>query len=278
MSDRATARHRAPQRPTTPLDSLTDTLTGGLTAVTDQLGTVSRSGAVLAVSTGLVATMGLPAAAVTKTAPENGAAVSRSTSLTAAVVALPASVTGGAALSAPAGATLTFERDALAVRKAKPKPKPRPKVVQEVRRTEAASRSAVRSAPKARAASSEDDDSAGSGSSAAGVLGIARRYIGTPYVYGGTTPAGFDCSGFVRYVLGKVGVSMPRTSAQQYGAVRRISRSEARPGDLVFIFTGGRVSHVGFYLGGNRMIDSPRRGKSIQEREIWSSNIAFGRP
>ena len=265
MSERATARHRAPQRPLTPLDALTDTLTGGLTAVSDSLGTVGRSGAVLAVSTGLVATMGLPANAVTKTAPENGAAFARSTVVTAAAVALPASVTNGAAVSAPASAKLTFERDALAVKKAKPKPKP--KVVQELRTTQKASRSSARSAPKAATTGSRSD-----------VLAIARQYIGTPYVYGGTTPSGFDCSGFTKYVLAKVGISVPRTSAQQYAAGRKISRGEARPGDLVAIFSGGRVTHIGFYLGGNRMIDSPRPGKSIQEREIWSSNLAFGRP
>jgi peptidoglycan DL-endopeptidase CwlO len=266
LSDRAIARHRAPQRPLTPLDSLTDTLTGGLTVVSDSIGSVGRSGAVLAVSTGLVATMGLPANAVTKTAPENGAAFARSTVVTAAAVALPASVTNGAAVSAPASAKLTFERDALAVKKAKPKPKP--KVVQELRTTQKASRSSERAAPKAATTTSRSD-----------VLAIARQYIGTPYRYGGTTPGGgFDCSGFTQYVLRKVGISVPRTSQQQYAAATKISRGEARPGDLVFIFTGGRVTHMGFYLGGNRMIDSPRSGKSIQEREIWSSNIAFGRP
>lgn len=260
MSDRATARHRAPHRPLNPLDTLTDTLTGGLTAVSGSLGSAGRSGAVLAVSTGLVATMALPANAVTTSAPQGGADVARPTVVTAAV-------------RARAVAEPTFERDALAVPKVAPKAaskvgsKRRPKVVQELRTTQKASRSAARTAPKATTGDSRD-----------GVLAIARQYVGTPYVYGGTTPDGFDCSGFTRYVLAKVGVSLPRTSSQQYGAVHRISRGEARAGDLVFIFTGGRVTHVGFYLGGNRMIDSPRPGKSVQERQIWSSNVAFGRP
>lgn len=280
MSDRRSARHRAPQRPLTPLDSLTDTLGGQLTAVGEQLGTYGRSGAVLAVSTGLVATMGLPAGAVTKTAPENGAAFARSSVASAAAVTLPASVLDGAAVSAPAGATVTFERKAITVT-ATVKPKRKPRVA------ERAARSSERSRPQ-RANDVTDSSKDGNGKDDNGsdaprnvkggsVVSIARQLLGIPYVYGGTTTRGFDCSGFTRYVFAKAGVSLPRTSGQQYAASRRISRSEARAGDLVFIFSGGRVTHVGIFVGGNRMIDSPRPGKSTQEREIWSSNIAFGR-
>ncbi len=260
MSDCTTGRHRASHRPLTPFDSLTDTLTGRLTAVSDHLGSLGRGGAVLAVSTGLVASVALPAAAVTKTAPENGAALSKASAVSAAAVALPASVTSGAAVTAPSGASVDFERAALTV-DAKPtaKPTPRKRVVERASR------------------SSERTGRAGSVTGGS-LLSIARSLIGTPYVYGGTTTAGFDCSGFTKYVFGKVGISLPRTSGQQYAATTRISRSQARAGDLVFVFSGGRVTHVGIYTGGNMMIDSPRSGQSVSEREIWSSNIAFGRP
>ncbi|WP_088287221.1 C40 family peptidase [Kineosporia sp. A_224] len=275
MSERSSARHRAPARPLTPFDSLTDTLTGQLSAVGDQLGSVGRSGAVLAVSTGLVATMGMPASAVTKTAPENGVSLSRPSVVTAAAVALPASVVSGAAVTAPSTANVSFERSTLTVKKAAPKPK--------ARVVERASRSAVRAAAPVRKtsavkSSTKKASSPGRSVDTSSIVSIARSLLGIPYVYGGTTTAGFDCSGFSKYVYGKAGISLPRTSGAQYAAVTHLSRSQARPGDLVFIFSGGRVTHVGIFTGGNRMIDSPRSGKSTQEREIWSSNIAFGRP
>lgn len=269
MSDRHEARHRAPHRPTTPLDSLTDTLTGQLGAVTGQLGAVGRSGAVLAVSTGLVATMGLPASAVTKTAPGTGVSLSRPSVVTASAVALPASVTGGAAVTAPASASVTFERGAITASKAAPKPKARQQVkVSRSSRTSAATPVKKSSSPKKSAPARSVDTSS--------ILSIARSLLGIPYAYGGTTTAGFDCSGFTRYVYGQAGVSLPRTSGQQYAAVRHIPRSQAKAGDLVFVLSGGRVTHVGIYVGGNMMIDSPRSGKSTQERAIWSSNVVFG--
>ena len=272
MSDRSSARHRAPQRPSTPLDSLTDTLTGQLGAVTGQLGSVGRSGAVLAVSTGLVATMGLPASAVTKTAPGTGVSLSRPSVVTASAVALPASVTGGAAVSAPVGASVTFEHGAITASKAAPKAKARQQV-RVSRSTRTSQPAPVRrpAAPghkKATAPKRAIDTSS--------IVSIARSLLGIPYAMGGTTTAGFDCSGFTRYVYAKAGLSLPRTSSQQYGAVRHIPRSEAEPGDLVFFLSGGRVYHVGIYVGGNMIIDSPRSGKSTQQRAIWSSNVVFG--
>jgi cell wall-associated NlpC family hydrolase len=279
VSERSSARHRAPARPLTPFDSLTDTLTGQLSAVGDQLGSVGRSGAVLAVSTGLVATMGMPASAVTKTAPENGVSLSRPSVVTAAAVALPASVVNGAAVTAPSTADVSFERSTITVKKAAPKPK--------ARVAERASRSTVRAAAPVRKSaavksstksSTKKASTSGRSIDTSSVVSIARSLLGIPYVYGGTTTDGFDCSGFTKYVYGKAGISLPRTSGSQYAAVTHISRSQARAGDLVFIFSGGRVTHVGIFTGGNRMIDSPRSGKSTQEREIWSSNIAFGRP
>ena len=271
MSDRSSARHRAPQRPSTPLDSLTDTLTGQLGAVTGQLGSVGRSGAVLAVSTGLVATMGLPASAVTKTAPGTGVSLSRPSVVTASAVALPASVTDGAAVSAPASATVTFERGALTASKAAPKPKARQQV-----RASRASRPAQTTTPVRRTQPTAKKTAPVRSVDTSSILSIARSLLGIPYAMGGTTTDGFDCSGFTRYVYAKAGLSLPRTSSQQYAAVRHIPRSQAQPGALVFFLSGGRVYHVGIYAGGNMMIDSPRSGKSTQERAIWSSDVVFG--
>jgi cell wall-associated NlpC family hydrolase len=109
------------------------------------------------------------------------------------------------------------------------------------------------------------------------VVAIAERYLGVPYVYGGSSPRGFDCSGFTQYVYGQLGMSLPRTTSAQYNATTRISRSSARPGDLVFFFTGGGVTHVGIYLGGNMMIAAPHTGDVVKKQTIYSANVAFGR-
>jgi cell wall-associated NlpC family hydrolase len=111
----------------------------------------------------------------------------------------------------------------------------------------------------------------------AGVVGVASRYLGVPYRYGGSTPRGFDCSGFVQYVYGRLGIRLPRTAQQQYNATRHIARSQARPGDLVFFFVGGRVTHVGIYAGGNMMIAAPHSGQVVHKQRIYSANVAFGR-
>jgi len=110
--------------------------------------------------------------------------------------------------------------------------------------------------------------------SSSGVLGVAASLAGIYYVYGGTTTAGFDCSGYVQYVFAKVGISLPRTAEQQRQAVQAVS--DPRPGDLVFF--GSPAYHVGIYAGNGMMWDSPQTGSAIALRAIWSSNPTYGRP
>lgn len=108
------------------------------------------------------------------------------------------------------------------------------------------------------------------------VVRIAKRYYGVPYVWGGTTPRGFDCSGFTRYVYKKVGIKLPRVSRAQYSYTRKISRSQARPGDLVFF--GSPVHHVGIYIGDGYMIHSPRKGKTVTKVKVsYVGKAKFGR-
>ncbi len=111
--------------------------------------------------------------------------------------------------------------------------------------------------------------------SASTVVSTAERYLGVPYVWGGSTPAGFDCSGFVQYVYGKLGVALPRTSEQQALAGTAVpSLALARPGDLVFYAgSDGTVTspgHVGIYLGNGEMIDAPQTGMTVSIQPVGS--------
>lgn len=87
------------------------------------------------------------------------------------------------------------------------------------------------------------------------IVSTARKYVGTPYVWGGTTPSGFDCSGFVQYVFAQHGINLPRTSSEMYEMGTPVSDPQA--GDLVFFSTyEPGVSHVGIYLGNGQFISS----------------------
>ena len=102
------------------------------------------------------------------------------------------------------------------------------------------------------------------------VVNIAYRYIGTPYVWGGSTPAGFDCSGFTQYVYEQVGISIPRSSAAQRYAGTEIPASEARPGDLIWW-----PGHVGIYVGDGQYIAAFRPGEPLSVRDIYKANPTF---
>ncbi len=97
------------------------------------------------------------------------------------------------------------------------------------------------------------------------VCALARSYLGTPYVYGGASPDGFDCSGLVFHVYREVGVSLPRTAGAQASAGRHVNRTSLLPGDLVFFRTRGtRISHVGIYVGEGRFVHAPSSGKTVR--------------
>ncbi|MFF2912837.1 MULTISPECIES: C40 family peptidase [Bacillales] len=86
---------------------------------------------------------------------------------------------------------------------------------------------------------------------------VITKTLGTSYKTGGTSTAGFDCSGFTTYVYKSIGISLPRTSQSQYSAGTSISRSQMRPGDLVFFNTlGNGVSHVGIFVGNGKFAQS----------------------
>jgi cell wall-associated NlpC family hydrolase len=111
------------------------------------------------------------------------------------------------------------------------------------------------------------------GMARSGVLGVAAQYVGSPYVLGGTSPAGFDCSGFTSYVYGKIGVSLPRTAAQQQAAVTPVS--DPRPGDLVF--WGSPAWHVGIYAGDGMVYDAGSPATGVVYRTVFSGVTGYGR-
>jgi peptidoglycan DL-endopeptidase CwlO len=101
-----------------------------------------------------------------------------------------------------------------------------------------------------------------------GVVGIAMRYLGVPYVWGGASPAGFDCSGLVMYVYAQVGVSLPHSSYAQYSMGVPVSMSDLQPGDLVFFYGLG---HVGIYVGGGSFIHAPHTGDVVKISSLSGS-------
>lgn len=104
----------------------------------------------------------------------------------------------------------------------------------------------------------------------ASVVSIAMRYLGVPYVWGGTTPAGFDCSGFTSYVFAQVGIDLPRTSSAQRYAGTVVSYAEAQPGDLIW-----SPGHIAIYAGDGMQIEAPVPGKSVRYTSIWQSGPVF---
>ncbi len=104
-----------------------------------------------------------------------------------------------------------------------------------------------------------------------GVVGIAMRYLGTPYVWGGASPRGFDCSGFTMYVYAQVGVSLPHNAAMQFGMGVPVSRGDLQPGDLVFFYGLG---HVGLYIGGGSFIHAPHTGDVVKISSLSGSYVS----
>lgn len=252
---RPRGRYRAQVRPKTPLSALSD-------AVSANAGTMSRRSAVIAASSGLVVTMGLPAAGAAPVAdvltPDTPQESTGAIERVEVPAAPPVDVT------VPADAKVTFAATTVSSVEAPPPPPPPPPVVEE-EREERVSRDTTRESVSSESSSDAEESSASGGS----IVAIAARYVGTPYVYGGTSPDGFDCSGFTQYVYRQAGISIPRTSGAQGSGGRRVSASEARPGDLVWSGNG----HIGIYAGGDQMYDAPRTGKSVAKRTIWYTPI-----
>lgn len=113
-------------------------------------------------------------------------------------------------------------------------------------------------------ATSDSDDSSSTRSK---IIEEARKHIGVPYKWGGTTPSGFDCSGYTQYVYNSVGVGIPRTSSAQRNAGTEISKDEAEIGDLIWM-----PGHIGIYAGDGMMYHAPHTGSTVRLAKIWTSS------
>jgi cell wall-associated NlpC family hydrolase len=107
------------------------------------------------------------------------------------------------------------------------------------------------------------------------VVDVARAQIGKPYVWGGASPqTSFDCSGLVQWAYRQLGVALPRTAQQQYGATARLTPDQLQPGDLVFFRntypSAEPITHVGIYVGNGRMINAPTQGDVIREMPVFT--------
>lgn len=131
------------------------------------------------------------------------------------------------------------------------------------------SRIASRSAAAARESSKGDN-----------IAAYAKKFLGVPYLWGGTTPKGFDCSGFVYYVYKHFGIKMNRIAAEQARQGRTIKKSELRPGDLMFFDTVGRnngqITHVGIYIGGGKFIHASNPKSDVKITDVSDSFYSSG--
>ena len=124
----------------------------------------------------------------------------------------------------------------------------------------------------------------GSTASGSAIVSEASKFLGVPYLWGGESPSGFDCSGLVQYVFGQLGVEVPRGSVDQSEVGTEVaSLSEAQPGDLLFFEPGqngappGKPGHVAIYIGNGEMIDAPETGETVQVQAVPCQPLAIRR-
>jgi cell wall-associated NlpC family hydrolase len=214
----------------------------------------------------MVASFALPASAARQTVEVKAAALPVTATHVTAALAVTTAIAAPSAAEAPLASRSFGKIDFSGVDKPAPVAAP----VSVTRVADRASRSTTRVSPSDVAQPAPEVAPA---PASGGALGIAASLQGIFYVYGGTTPAGFDCSGFTQYIFAKLGKSLPRTAEDQRQATTSVSNPQ--PGDLVFF--GAPAHHMGIYAGNGMMWDSPRSGKTTGLHSIYSPDVTYGR-
>lgn len=238
------AKHRATRR--SPISVLSQSVASP----------AARRGALVTASSGLVLTMAATTAAAAPQAQDLATAEAGATTLTdSALESLSLSPT----VVVPADVSIAFDEITVSAEPA-PEPEPEPVVA-------TSSRTSTRTATADATATYE-----GAYSSATGerIVAIAKQYVGVPYVYGGATPAGFDCSGFTSFVYAQVGISIPRSSSGQHALGGRVPASAAPVGALM-TWDG----HTGIYLGGGMHIAARQPGTPLSISPIYRSGAVY---
>lgn len=264
LSQRTTGgRYRADRRPVTPLTTLGEYVTGP----------IGRRAAAAAASTGIIFTM---TAAGSIASPTAGTATLAKDSNDRSVDSSD-NLTSGPTVSVEEDAKWSFVSAASGSSATPPPPPPEPVATTTTAQSRevSPSRTGTRDAAPAEASTEsapaeEEVSSAPASGTGAAIVAEARKYVGTPYKHGGTTPGAFDCSGFTSYVFSKFGVSLPPSSGAQRGAGRIVSASEARPGDLVWW-----PGHVGIYTGNGNHIAARNPSTPLYESKLFRGGATY---
>ena len=285
MASKQHGRRAANAKAKTPLTELSELLAANS-------GAFGRRAAVVAASGGLLTAAIMPAAGQGTDDEAKVAAESEKQAPVEFKNQTPTIDAGGSSKKGDQESSVTVDTDVVTAEAApKPKPKPKPKPEPKEEPEETVAEPAPAEEPKEEPDEKSDDDSAGTGDEGSGsgddkskddgadsgsgdvkvpdgskaeqVIAIAKQYVGTPYVMGGTSPSGWDCSGYTSFVYGKVGVDLPRTSSAQKGAGQIVSASEAKAGDIIW-----SPGHVGIYAGDGMMYDAGNTSVDTSYRSV----------
>jgi cell wall-associated NlpC family hydrolase len=261
---RGRGRHRAARRPV---------LAGAARAATEQATAFAgRTAAAAAAGTGVLLTLvaapaqAAPApASITSMAGSPVKATINAAELNALTAQARQTVAAAPVVTVAPDAELKVETAAVSVVSADENEEYQAQLAAEAE-AEAAAEAAAAAEAEAEAAAEIAVDIPASAKGSA-IVSIGMRYLGVPYLWGGETPAGMDCSGFTSYVFAQVGIDLPRTSSEQRYAGTEVPWSQAQPGDLLW-----SPGHIAIYAGDGMQIEAPVPGKSVRYTQVWQSN------